>query len=168
MKTVLRTAAASVAIASLGFASAASAATGSADVDAVILDALAVDANGTILDFGTVAESGAGGTVQLETDGDRICGAGLVCGGVPSVPTFTIDGEANAVVDVSFPAAAVTLTRTGFAETMTVNGLTASAASVTLDGAGAGTFTVGATLNVGANQVAGLYEGSLDVEVVYN
>ena len=169
MKTILRTAVASVAIASLGYASVASAATGTADVDAVILDALAVDANGTTLDFGTIAESGSGGTLQLETDGNAICGSGLVCGGVTSVPTFTITGENNAAVTVSFPAASVTLANTVTPlDTMTVSGLVASATAITLDGTGSGDFTVGATLNVGAAQATGTSDGELDVAVVYN
>jgi hypothetical protein len=168
MKSVLRNAVAGVAIASLGFASAASAATGTADVDAQILDALSVDANGTTLDFGTIAESGSGGTLQLETDGNPICSAGLVCGGTTSVPTFTITGEDDADVTVSFPAATVTLTRVGFTETMTVGSLVASDTAITLDNTGVGTFTVGATLAVSANQAVGFYEGELDVEVVYD
>jgi len=169
MKSVLRNTVAAVAIASLGFASAASAATGTADVDAVILDALAVDANGTTLDFGTIAESGSGGTLQLETDGNAICGSGLVCGGTTSVPTFTVTGENDANVSVSFPNATVTLTHTVTpADTMTVAGLVASETSFALDSAGSGDFTVGGTLVVVADQAVGTYEGELEVEVVYD
>jgi hypothetical protein len=38
----------------------------------------------------------------------------------------------------------------------------------TLNGSATDTFTVGATLNVNANQVAGLYQGNFNVTVAYN
>src|SRR5687767_6452253 len=88
MKSILRITAAGVAIASFGFASAASAATETATAEAEILAALDVtlDATRNTLDFGSIAESGAGGTVTLTPAGALTCGAGLVCSGTTETP----------------------------------------------------------------------------------
>src|SRR5688572_18458670 len=100
MKSILRNAAAGVAIATFGIASAASAATtDSADVTAEILTALSVDVdpNDDTLDFGTIADGGVAGptNVTVDTDGVRtLCGAQLVCGGTTNAPTFNISGLA--------------------------------------------------------------------------
>ena len=52
---------------------------------------------------------------------------------------------------------------------MTVNNFVSSlGADSVLDANGAATLGVGATLNVAAQQAAGLYSGSFDVIVAYN
>jgi len=167
MKFVLRTAAASVAIASLGLSAPVWAATETANAEAEILAALDVnlDATRNTLDFGSIAESGAGGTVTLTPAGGLTCGAGLVCSGTTETPNFDIDGEAGATVNISLTSANISLT--SGANTMGV-ALSASAASLVLDGSGVGTFDVGGVLTVGANQAVGTYTGQLEVNVVYN
>lgn len=167
MKFVLRTAAASVAIASLGLSAPAWAATETANAEAEILAALDVtlDATRNTLDFGSIAESGAGGTVTLTPAGGLTCGAGLVCSGTTETPNFDIDGEAGATVNISLTSANISLT--SGANTMGV-ALSTSAASLVLDGSGVGTFDVGGVLSVGANQAVGTYTGQLEVNVVYN
>jgi hypothetical protein len=167
MKSILRITAAGVAIASFGIASAASAATETATAEAEILAALDVtlDATRNTLDFGSIAESGAGGTVTLTPAGALTCGAGLVCSGTTETPNFDIDGEANATVNISLTSANITLT-SGL-NTMGV-ALSSSSASQVLDGSGVGTFDVGGILTVGANQAVGTYTGSLEVNVAYN
>ena len=50
------------------------------------------------LDFGSIAESGAGGTVDADSGRHaRTCGAGLVCSGTAATPKFDLDGAAGAV-----------------------------------------------------------------------
>ena len=87
MKSILRTAAAGVAVASLGIASAASAATDSAQVEAEILTALSVtvDTNADTLNFGGISESGTGGTVTVSPANAQTCSAGLSCDGATTV-----------------------------------------------------------------------------------
>jgi len=167
MKTVLRTAAASVAIASLAVSAPAWAATETATAEAEILAALDVtlDTTRNTLDFGSIAESGSGGTATLTPAGGFTCGAGLVCSSTTESPNFDIDGEAGATVNIAL--ASPTITLTSGANTMTV-ALSSSAASLVLDGSGVGTFDVGGVLTVGANQAVGTYTGSLGVSVVYN
>ena len=167
MKSILRTTAAGLAIASLGIASAASAATDTATAEAEIIAALDVtlDTTRNTLDFGTIAESGAGGTLMLTPAGAATCGSGLVCAGTTETPNFDIDGEAAAAVNISLTSNNITLT--SGANSMGV-ALTLSAATLVLSGTGTGTFDVGGTLTVGANQAVGTYTGSLEVNVVYN
>src|SRR5687767_14728584 len=141
MKTVLRTAAASVAIASLAVSAPAWAATETAEARAQILAALDVtlDATRNTLDFGTIAESGSGGTVTLTPAGVITCGAGLVCAGTTETPNFDIDGENGATVNISLTNNTITLN--SGANSMNV-ALSASSASQVLNGSGIGTFDV--------------------------
>jgi len=169
MKTVIRTAVASVALASLGLSAPAWAATETAEARAQILAALDVMLDGTrdTLDFGTIAESGAGGTVTLTPAGGLTCGSGLVCAGTTETPKFDIDGENGATVNISLTSDTITLQSGG--DTMNV-ALSTSADSLVLDGTGVGTFDVGGVLTVGANQAVGTYTNTTDliVNVVYN
>lgn len=169
MKSILRTAVAGLAIASFGIASPALAVTETATAEADILAALDVDLDGTrdTLDFGSIAESGAGGTVTLTPAGALTCGAGLVCSGTVETPNFDIDGEAGATVNISLTNATIQLSGPG---TDMPVALSTSLASVVLDAGGLGTFDVGGILTVGANQAQGTYTNNTDLEVnvVYN
>ena len=169
MKSILRTAAAGVAVASLGIASAASAATDSAQVEAEFLTALSVtvDTNADTLNFGGISESGTGGTVTVSPANAQTCSAGLSCDGATTVPTFDVQGIASSVVDVSFVNATETLTGP-LGATMSVGSFTSSSHQLNLDGLGQADFTVGGTLTVAAGQAAGSYAGTLTVEVEYN
>jgi hypothetical protein len=180
MKSILRTAAAGVAIASFGIASAASAATtDSADVTAEILSTLSVlvDPADDTLDFGTIADSGiiAPATIVVNTAGVRTsCGVGLVCGGTTDSPTFNITGLAGGVVAVSFVNATEPLlysgtVPTGMSGTMSASAFTKSAAgNITLPASGTASFTVGGTLTVNPLQAPGVYNGTVSVSVAYN
>jgi hypothetical protein len=167
MKIVLRTAAATVAIASLGLSASAWAATETATAEAEILAALDVTLDGTrdTLDFGSIAESGAGGTVTLTPAGALTCGSGLVCSGTTETPNFDIQGQAGATVNISLTSSTISLT--SGANSMSV-ALASSSATQVLNGSGVGTFDVGGTLTVAANQAVGTYGGSLEVQVAYN
>ena len=173
MKTILRTAAAGLAVASLGIASAASAATDTADAQAQILAALTVTVDSAnnldVLDFGTIAESGSGGTVTLAPGATLPgpCGAGLVCAGPWTTPNFDVQGQPGATVNITLTNNSINLSGPG--ADMPV-ALQLSDVSLVLNGTGAGDFDVGGTLTVGANQAVGTYTNNTDLEVnvVYN
>ena len=178
MKSILRTAAAGLALASFGVASSASAATDTADVTAEILSTLTVtaDAADDTLDFGQIADAGLVGssTVIVDPAGVRNCGANLTCTGTADAPTFNITGLTGAHVEVSFPSATVALTYagvlpTGMSGTMNVSDFTTSLASnQTVLAAGLNPFTIGGTLTVNPLQAPGVYTGAVTVEVLYN
>ncbi len=137
----------------------------------------------TGLSFGDIIPGPAIGTVVL----DPVAGARTRTGGVPTLPVtssmavqaarFNVGGTANAAYAVTLPTAAVTLTGPS-AATMTATTFTASvggAATVPATpsptgniGATVQTLAVGATLNVGINQVAGDYTGTFALTVTYN
>ncbi len=169
MRSILRISAAALAVASFGFASSASAATAQADATAEILDSLTVSIyNGAdTLDFGSIGESGSGGTVDLSADGTTLtCSAGLVCSGTTAVPEFIIEGVEGEAVTIDFVAQTIQLT--GGGDPMDVD-LVSSATLTTLDGTtGEAFFTVGGTLYVNADQLAGTYGGTFDVVVAYD
>ena len=169
MKSILRTAAAGVAIASLGFASSASAVTATANAEAEILAALTltVQAGDDLLDFGLIADNGAGGTVDV-LPGSNVptCAGGLVCSGAGASPNFDLVGEPGLSVGISFTDPTPDLDD-GSGNLMNY-ALTSSSNSLFLDGAGDGTFDVGGTLTVGAGQPAGVYTGTFEVVAVYN
>ena len=148
MKNVLRTAVASVAVASVAISAPAFAATETVDARAEIIAALDIqllDNTRDSLDFG----------------------AGLVCNGPFETPLFTLDGEANAVVNLSITDTTIDLT--DGTNTMAV-ALTLGSNSETLDGTGTATFEVGGTLTVAADQPVGVYndQGDFVVVAVYN
>jgi hypothetical protein len=166
MKSILRTAVAGLAVAALGVSSPAWAASATADAHAEILDSLTLTMVTNLLDFGLIADNGAGGTVDV-TPGSSTptCNGGLVCSGGGASPSFTLEGEPNLRVGISFPDPTPQLSD----GTNTMDyALASSAASLFLDGSGDGAFTVGGTLTVAANQPAGVYTGQFDVVAVYN
>lgn len=155
--------------AAFGLVSTAHAATSAtADATAEILEAVAVVADGTDLDFGTIAiknlPSGTA-TITLSPANTLTCATStFVCAGTTSVPTFDVTGYNGANVAVSFTNSSINLTGPGANMPLA---LTSSASSVTLDGSGEGSFTVGGTLTVNSGQVAGVYTGQMEVNVQY-
>lgn len=127
---------------------------------------------GSTMSFGDVVKSTAGGTVILSTAGGRTpSGVSFspTSTGSPAASSFTVNGEAAYTYAITLPASDVTLTKVAGTETMTVNGFTSNPGTTgLLDGTGAQTLLVGATLNVGAAQVAGVYSGTYTVKVDYN
>lgn len=160
---MLKAALATGAIAALGLgAAAANAATASASAQAKILKQITVNKL-TDLQFGTIVTGAAASTVAIAPAGGLTCGAGLVCSGATSAASFSIGGTTGQVATISVPAS-VTL-NDGAGNSMTAS-LAASAATTTLV-AGAGSFSVGGTLSVGANQVDGDYAGTFNATVDY-
>ncbi len=78
--------------------------------------------------------------------------------------SFDVSGQGDYTYSVTLPASTTLVD--GATNEMTVDTF-ADNSTGTLDGAGAETFNVGATLNVGADQIAGSYTGTFDVSVDY-
>ena len=172
MSKILRYAAAGMALASLGVASTANAATSdTADVTAEILTALsvAVDPADNTLDFGQIAPGASAATIVVAPDGTMTggCPTQVICAGSTTAPSFDVVGNPNALVYVTFTNASETLSNG--TDSMTVDTFTTDGGGqLTLDGSGDGSFTVGGSLAVAASQAAGVYTGTLEVNVAYN
>lgn len=133
------------------------------------------------LSFGPFA-AGTGGTVSVTPAGVRTSTGGVTLltnaqFGIFQSASFTVTNTTNGIntFTITLPTSA-TLARTGGSETMTVDAFTSTPAPGTANGrrgfgtlsnAGAGTFTVGARLNVGASQAGGSYTGTYTVTVTY-
>lgn len=124
--------------------------------------------------FGTMTETGAGGTMVLNTVGARtptgsvstITGAGLASQG-----EFSLSGSTGLAIDVSMSAAAFTVSN-GAGDTMSINNFNlvtnAGGATRTITLAAATeTFPMGATLNVSAGQASGDYLGNYTISANY-
>lgn len=159
--------ASSVIAAALLGGSAAQAATGTGTATAKVLTPLTVTSTRDLA-FGTIVPQTSASTVAVSSAGVVTCGA-LTCIGTRTSGQFSITGTAGQVVSITAPLAATsfTLTEPVASNTMSINNVTVSAASATLTG-GTASFTVGGTLNVGANQAEGDYTGSYTVTVNYN
>jgi hypothetical protein len=125
------------------------------------------------MNFGNVAPSGVAGTVVLSPAGGRVATnctvyAGAAAGTVTAA-SFTVSGMAAYTYSILLPAAATTITGAGLPMTVDIFTSTPTvAAGGTLDGTGNQTLLVGATLNVGANQAAGLYTSGTPFTVTVN
>jgi len=126
------------------------------------------------LHFGTLSTSSAVGTCVLAPSGTRTQTGGVALTSLSPTATsaaYTVTGTAGIAYNISLPTTNITVTRNGGGgQTMTISTFISSKtgnASI-LSGTGTDSFTVGATLNVGASQVAGLYQGNFNVTVTYN
>ena len=147
-------------------ATSASAATATSPARARVLSAITLT-NARQLDFGAVVTDPANpGTVTISPGGLRTgcTGGTMTCSGTVSSSLFNITtGGAGEIVSVDADA---TVSLTGPGPAMTAS-LVESASTVTLNASGEGSFTVGGTLNVGANQTQGVYTGTFSVTANY-
>jgi hypothetical protein len=145
-------------------------ASATSNVTATVITPISITKN-TDMNFGELAAGATAGTVVLDPAGTVTVTGGVDAGaGTPTAATFTVSGEPNATYAITLPATAVTIDD-GAGNTMTVDTFTSTPTPTgTLDGTGNQTLSVGATLNVGANQVAGTYGAgaTFDVTVEYN
>lgn len=142
-------------------ATAADAATANASARAKLLSQVTVTQQ-TDLEFGTIVAGTSASTVAINAFGARTCGAGLACTGTTTAAAFLVTGTAGRIVTVSVPAA-ITLSN----GTDTMNASLAASAPGLLLGVGGASFTVGGTLDVGANQVDGDYSATFTATVDY-
>jgi hypothetical protein len=125
---------------------------------------------GSDLNFGSIVRSTPGGTVVLAPSGTvtptgvtMFSGAGTVA---TSAAEYTISGESGTAYVITLPANNAVVLSDG-TNTMNLTAFIHNASGTF--GASPETFQVGATLNVGANQVAGNYVSpAFDVTVAYN
>ncbi len=127
--------------------------------------------SGTNLDFGTFASRNlVASTVVLGLDGSRTNSTANTLGNDGSAGTFVLTGDAGHLVTIGLPSGVTNLTGSGAAMTIaSTDWITDGGVlgSFTITG-GTRTLTVGATLNVGANQTAGAYSGTYNVTANYN
>lgn len=149
-------------------------ATATAGVNATVLTPIAISKTAD-LNFGSfAADSNESGTVVLATGGTRTFsgGASAVSTGAGTVTaaSFTVTGEGAATFSITLPSSAVTLTRATGTETMSVATFVSDPSGTGALVAGTKAVNVGATLSVGAAQVAGSYVNAsgLPVIVAYN
>jgi hypothetical protein len=114
------------------------------------------------MNFGNVASSASSGTVVLTPAGARSTTGGVTLPttvGTTTAASFTVTGEADFTYAITLPAGATTIASGGNTMTVDVWSSDTNPAGAVLTG-GTSDLTVGATLNVGANQPAGAYSSS--------
>jgi hypothetical protein len=141
-------------------------------------------ANTINLQFGAILPGTTAGTVTVTGAGVRsTTGGATAAGGDVAAAEWVGFGSRNQHVRISFGAQSIQITKVGGTETMLVDTFTIQALAangLTPIGAGPGApryritpasglflFTVGARLNVAANQVAGNYSGTYTITVAY-
>lgn len=123
------------------------------------------------LAFGNIAAGTAAGVVTIATDGSRTATGGVTlnaAGSVQNAASFDINGLADANFDVNLPASITFETEDGTEQMNVENFVSSLGDESVLDANGEASLSVGANLNVDAQQAAGLYSGTFDVIVAYN
>ena len=121
----------------------------------------------TALSFGNIAATSVGGTLAVSTNGTTTAININEMAGTPvSEGVFEVTGDGGASFSVTLPSSA-TLSSGG--NSMTVNNFNHDGGvSPAIAGGGSRDLSIGATLNVGANQEPGSYSGSFTITVNYN
>ncbi|MBE1528282.1 hypothetical protein GGC65_002738 [Sphingopyxis sp. OAS728] len=143
-------------------ASAAQAASATGTAKAKILRQITLT-NTSDLQYATIISGATAATVAVSTGGTRTCAAALTCTGTATAANFNVAGTEGAVVVVGGDSS---VTLTGSLGGTMASTLTYSAPTITL-GATGGSFQVGGTLSVGANQASGDYTGTFNVTANY-
>ncbi len=131
------------------------------------------------LAFGSFAPGAGAGSVTVSTSGVRGgTGVVLTTGAPPSAARFNITGHPNATYAISYGGSSVLTNTTGggnetmaltrFSDFSAANATSGEMTTGTLSPAGTQSLYVGATLSVAANQVAGVYTGTVSATVEYN
>lgn len=142
-------------------------ATASGEIFADVLAAYSVT-KGSSLNFGKLIPTSTAGTVVINAAGTTATETNVVkaAGYTFSAASFTISSSVNVNWSVAPISSQTLIHETNPARTMTVNSFSLSASSGNTGTSN--TFTVGATLNIGANQEIGKYNGSFPVTVTFN
>jgi hypothetical protein len=146
-------------------------ATATAKTSATIITPISIEKAGD-LEFGNVVPTSATGTVVIATDGTRTFTGGALAfansTGSPAAAQFTVTGAIDATYSITLNNTSFTVTNGS--ETMLVDNIvTTPTPNGQLTG-GSQTVSVGATLNVLANQAPGVYKNddALRITVAYN
>jgi|TARA_B110000902_G_scaffold255993_1_gene322080 hypothetical protein len=144
-----------------------------ATVTATIIAPIAIS-NALDINFGNVAvQSGAAGTMVIAPTGTRTRTAGVTLPSTTDTFTaasFTIGGASGYTSVITIPSTGYIVTKATTLETMTVSAFTSSLSSTDILPGMSETLNIGATLNVAAGQVPGVYTNAtgFDVTVNYN
>jgi hypothetical protein len=128
-----------------------------------------VSGTATKLSFGQIAANSSAGHVNISSAGalsSPDVPTLIAPGSTGSVPTFTVTGSAG-LAYTGTVAATVTLTGPAGSTAMVAT-LTKSGGASNLNGSGVDTFTLSASLAVGASQAPGLYSGTFATTAAYN
>ena len=160
-----------LAIVVLGFAASSFAqVTATASTTATIITPIAITKT-VDMNFGNIAVSPTiAGTVVLPTTGARTLTGGVtlpVVTGTVTAASFNVIGEGTSTYSITLPTTAITLNGVP-SGTMTVQSFVSNPAGTGTLTAGAQTIKVGATLNVGAAQAAGIYSNAAGLFVTVN
>ncbi len=125
------------------------------------------------MNFGNIAVTNNGGNVVLAAAGTRTATGGVtlpVVAGTVSAAAFTVSGQSAYTYDITLPTGNIVLS--SGANSMNINTFTSSigltAGALSTGSTGSQSFSVGATINVNANQVAGTYTTSTPFNVTVN
>jgi hypothetical protein len=139
-----------------------------ATATATILSPISITKNAD-LSFGNII-AGPGGTVTVST-ADTRAGVGVTLPvatpGTVTSARFTVNGTGTSTYAITLPANH-TITRVGFAETMTVDNFTSTPSGTGALVGGTQELVVGARLTVGAAQVPGTYTNAAGFTVTVN
>ncbi|MCF8008839.1 MAG: DUF4402 domain-containing protein [Halanaerobiales bacterium] len=140
--------------------------TATADIDAEVLAVIEVtNSDGEGLDFGVLAPGTVSGNVTVGSDGTLSTTNIPYHDGNVQAAKFIVSGPTSVNYSVAIPSGTVTIEDPVSSETMNVSNFTTDFNGGSIGDFG--TFYVGATLEVGANQVAGSYSGTFDVIVTF-
>jgi hypothetical protein len=169
MKNLKRTLAAIVVLAAFATTSNAQS-TASATATATIVTPILITKNFD-MNFGNIAVRATPGTVVLDTAGARTATGGVTLPttvGTVSAARFTVTGSPDYTYAVTLPATPFNLTHTNTTSVMPLSAITTTVGR-NLGAGGSQALNLGATLGVGANQLAGVYtSAAFDVTVNYN
>lgn len=150
------------------FSANAAAQTASATIDVEIESRKLTLANTGGLNFGKIVPYGSAGTVYVNPiNGAPSANNAFISDATDiRVSTWSVTGIPGAPYAVTLPT---TVAISNGTNTMSVGTFGRSGQTLLfLDAAGNGSFNVGAALQIGANQPAGIYTGTFNVTVNYN
>lgn len=126
----------------------------------------------TGLSFGTLSPGITSGTVVVAPDGSRSATGGvtLTSANVGSAGAVNLTGSASLAYTVSMPSSVTLTAAGGGGQTMTLSSLVTNltGGAGTLSNTGSGSFNIGGTLAVSANQTVASYAGVVPVTVSWN
>lgn len=147
-------------------------ASGSSSVAATIVTPVAISNTGQ-MNFGNITADVSSGAVVIDPAGSGVNTIGVKLSDAnsdtASAAVFIISGDINYVYTITLPSSDYTLYKTP-GESVIINAFSSNSPVTGLLTGGSRTISVGATLNIGAYQTAGIYTNStgFDVTVNYN
>jgi len=170
MKKTLKFFAIAFVMAAFSASSFAQGVTASATATATIITPITI-ASTTQMNFGNISVNNTPGTVDLSTGGVRTANGGASLPtpiGTVTAAVFHVTGITGATYAITLPTTDYTISSAG--NDMIVNAFVSNPSGNGSLATGAEDISVGATLNVGASQPAGVYTNAtgFDVTVNYN